>query len=287
MRLSVIVPCYNAEQTVAATLESLARQEWEQPWELLFVDNGSTDGSRVIAERFMARMPNMTIVDATARQGQPFAVMTGVAAARGAALAFCDADDEVGEGWLRAMGAALERHLFVAARVDEEKLNRDWRRKSRGNNQKFDLQQYHYPPFLPHVAGGTIGISRDLFVSLGGFDESLPYLHDTDFCWRAQLAGYSIHFLPEAVVHMRFRPSLRTLYIQARNYAEYNVLLYKRYRHRGMAPISLRMSLLAWWHVLARLTRVRDKGSFGMWLWHFAQRVGRIQGSIKYRVLAL
>lgn len=287
MKLSVVVPCFNAETTLGATLESLAAQEWDQPWELLFVDNGSTDASRAVAERFLCRLPNMRIVDASARKGQPFAVMTGVAAAQGVSLAFCDADDEMGEGWLRAMGEGLEQYVFVAARVDEEKLNSEWMLKSRGNNQKYDLQKYHYPPFLPHVAGGTIGIRRDLFLALGGFDEALPYLHDTDFCWRAQLAGYHIQFLPEAVVYMRFRSTLATLYVQARNYAEYNVLLYKRYRDKGMAPISLKMSLVSWWLVFARLARVRDKGSFGLWLWYFAQRIGRIQGSIKYRVLAL
>jgi GT2 family glycosyltransferase len=287
MQLSVIVPCYNAESTLGETLEALAGQEWEQPWELLVVDNRSTDGSRAVAESFRSRLPNLRLIDATERQGQPYAIMTGVEAAAGHSVAFCDADDVVGAGWLRAMGEALEQHAIVAASIDVERLNSGWMLKSRGNNQKTGLQPYRYPPYLPHVGGGTMGVRRELFLALGGFDEALPYLHDTDFCWRAQLAGYSIQFVPAAVMHVRFRGNLRTLYRQARNYAEYNVLLYKRYRDKGMPPISLKMTLKSWWRMLSRLAKVRDKGSFGLWVWLFAQRIGRIQGSIKYRVLAL
>ncbi len=287
MKLSVIIPCYNAEATLGLTLEALARQAWDQPWEVLIVDNRSTDGSRAVAERYRDRLPCLRIVDAVERQGQPYAITTGVRAARGESVAFCDADDEVGDGWLPAMGAALAQHEFVAARVDVEKLNSGWILQSRGNNQQNGLQPYRYPPFLPHAGGGTVGMRRQLYLEFGGFDETLPYLHDTDFCWRVQLAGVKLHFVPEAVMHVRYRDSLRTLYRQARNYAEYNVLLYKRYRKHGMPTISLRMSARTWWQMLRRLRTVRDKGSFGLWLWYFAQRIGRLQGSIKHRVFAL
>lgn len=287
MKLSVIIPCYNAASTLAETLEALAAQTWEQPWEVLVVDNCSTDGSRAVAERFRVRLPSLRLISAAERQGQPYAINTGVAAALGESVAFCDADDVVGEGWLRAMGEALESHAFVAARIDVERLNSGWILQSRGNNQQNGLQPYRYPPFLSHAGGGTVAVRRQIFLDLGGFDEALPYLHDTDFCWRAQLAGVKLHFAGEAVMHVRYRANLRTLYRQARNYAEYNVLLYRRYRTRGMPPISLRMSARAWWRMLKRLRSVRDKGSFGLWLWHFAQRIGRLQGSIKYRVMAL
>lgn len=287
MNLSVIVPCYNAEATLADTLASLARQRWERGWEVLVVDNRSTDGSRALAEGFRDRLPNLRIVDAFERQGQPYAINTGVAAALGRSVAFCDADDEVGDGWLAAMGEALEGQQFVAARIDIEQLNSGWILESRGNNQANGLQPYRYPPYLAHAGGGTVGVRRELFLALGGFDESLPYLHDTDFCWRAQLAGFELHFVPEAVMHVRYRGNLRTLYRQARNYAEYNVALYSRYRGRGMPPISLRMSARSWWRMLKRLRTVRDKGSFGLWLWYFAQRIGRLRGSLKYRVMAL
>ncbi len=59
LKISVIIACHNEERTLAETLEAVAAQEWDQPWEVLFADNGSTDGSRAI---FAARRR---------RRGQP------------------------------------------------------------------------------------------------------------------------------------------------------------------------------------------------------------------------
>lgn len=286
MKLSVIIPCYNAEATLGATLASLTIQEWDQPWEVLVVDNRSTDGSAALAERFRARLPNLRVVCAGERAGVAYARNVGVREAQAEAVAFCDADDEVGAGWVAAMGAALERHGFVAASIDVAKLNAGWILQSRGNNQRSGLQPYRYPPYLPHAGAGTMGLRRAVFFALGGFDESLACLEDTDLSWRAQLAGVELQFVPEAVVHVRYRASMGALFRQARTYARFNVLLYKRYRKRGMPPISLRMSARSWWQMLRRLRTVRDKGSFGLWLWYFAQRLGRLEGSIKYRVRA-
>lgn len=287
INISVIIPCYNAETTIAATLESLARQHWDQPWEVLVVDNRSTDRSLTIAAGYRERLPSLRLIDASARQGQPFALNVGVAAARGAKILLCDADDEVGPGWLQAMGAALSEHEFVAARIDNEKLNSGWVRQSRGNNQRDGLQPYRYPPFLPHASSGSLGFSRELYERIGGFDESLLYLHDTDFCWRAQLAGVELHFVADAVVHMRYRTTMRALWRQAYNYAIDNVLLYKRYRSKGMPPISPGMSLRAWWQLARRVVKVRGRGSLAICLWYGAQRLGRLRGSLKYRVFAL
>lgn len=287
MKLSVIIPCYNAAATLGETLAALAGQAWDRPWEALVVDNRSTDGSRAVAEAYGGCVPGLRVVSADERQGQPYALNAGVAAACGEAIVLCDADDVPGEGWLRALAEALERHPFVAARIDAERLNSGWVRQARGNNQASGLQAYRYPPFLPHAGGSTLGFTRALFDAVGPFDEALPYLHDTDFCWRAQLAGFELRFVPEAVLHVRYRATLRALYRQARDYAEYNVLLYKRYRSRGMPPLPPHMSARAWWRLLARLFKVHDKGSLGMWLWFLGQRVGRLRGSIKHHIMAL
>ena len=64
MKISVIIACRNEERTLAETLEGVAAQEWDQPWEVLFADNGSTDGSRAIFERFAAGRPDWRLIDA-------------------------------------------------------------------------------------------------------------------------------------------------------------------------------------------------------------------------------
>jgi glycosyltransferase involved in cell wall biosynthesis len=287
MKLSVIIPCYNAAGTIGVQLEALANQQWSESWEVIVANNRSTDESMAIVERSRDRLPNLRIVDASAYQGQPYALNIGARAATGEALAFCDADDEVGAGWVAAMGETLSKYDFVACRFDIERLNAPWVQKSHTNPQRYGLNQYKYPPYLPHAGGGGLGVKRSVYEAVNGFDETLPMLHDTDFCWKVQLLGIELHFVPDAVLHVRYRDTLWGIYRQAQGYAVYNVLLYKRYRPLGMPELSWKQGVRAWLDLLQSLRHVRGKEGFARWLWNFGWRIGRVQGCIKHRVLAL
>jgi GT2 family glycosyltransferase len=227
-----------------------------------------------IVEQYRARLPDLRSVDASARQGQPYALNVGAQAAYGEALAFCDADDVVGAGWVAAMGEALSKHDFVACGFEVERLNAPWVQESHGNPQRDGIQQYRNPPYLPHAGGGSLGVKRSLWEAIGGFDESLPILHDTDFCWRLQLRGTELHFVPAAVVHVRYRDTFRAMYRQAHGYGIYNVLLYKRYRRLGMSKLSWKSSARAWMRLVKQLAQVHRKGGRAQWVWHYGFRVG-------------
>lgn len=125
-KLSVVIPCYNAVDTLGAQLEALAAQQWSEPWELIIRDNGSTDKSVELAERYRHRIPCLRIVDASDRKGAAHARNIGALATQSKLLAFCDADDVVARGWLKAMGEALQKHNVVACRLDVDKLNPPW-----------------------------------------------------------------------------------------------------------------------------------------------------------------
>jgi len=287
MKLSVIVPCYNAANTIATQLEALAGQYWSGSWEVIVADNGSTDGTLAIAERYRGRLPNLRIVEAAGKRGAAHARNLGASAATGEFLAFCDADDEVAPGWVAAIGTALSEHDFVASRFEGEKLNETWVLRSHLCPQQTGLQPYTQPPFLPHASGCGLGIKRELHEAVHGFDETLMNLQDTDYCWKIQLAGTPLHFAPDALIHLRYRQTLRGLYQQARGWGKYNVLIYKRYRPLGMPKMSWKDGAKAWRDVLRRLIRIRNKQHLAQWLWRFGWRVGRLQGCIQYRVLAL
>jgi glycosyltransferase involved in cell wall biosynthesis len=286
MKLSVIVPCLNGAATIATQLEALANQHWCGTWEVIISDNGSTDGSLAIAERYRQRLPAFQIVDSSDRYGRPHAVNIGAIAATGDALLFCDVDDEVAPEWLAAMGEALSEHDFVSCRIDGERLNPPWLRESRGNPQRNGLQPHKYPPYLSHAGGGTLGVKRSLHEAIGGYDEAFRFLADTDYCWRIQLSGTRLHFVPNAVVNVRYRDTLYGIYRQARGWGEYNVLLYKKYRPLGMPKLSWKQSLVGWHGLLRRLPQICHKGSRASWVRGFGWRVGRIRGCIKFRVVA-
>jgi len=287
VRLSVIIPCLNEAEWIARQLEALAAQQWPEPWEVIVSDNGSTDASRQIAERYAATLPKLRVVDASDRKGQAHAKNVGARAAAGTAIAFCDADDEVAPGWVAAMGEALSRHDFVASRFEIEKLNPAWVRAGRGTPQRDGVMKHWYPPFLPHAGGCGLGVRRALHEAVGGFDERWPVHEDTDYCFRIQLAGTPLMFAPDAVVHVRFQRTLSGVYRQASSWGKYNVLLYKTYRPLGMPKLSWKEGVFGWIGLVQTLPRVRSKDNYAAWLWQFGWRSGRLRGCLKYRVLAL
>ena len=90
MRISVIIPAYNAEATLADCLESVARQTL-RPFEVVLVDDGSTDNTRGVAARFEGRLMLRIVTQANSGLGK--SRNAGMAAATGDAYAFLDSDD--------------------------------------------------------------------------------------------------------------------------------------------------------------------------------------------------
>ncbi|HTG33692.1 MAG TPA: glycosyltransferase [Thermoanaerobaculia bacterium] len=287
LKLSVVMPCLNAAATIGVQLEALAGQSWEGEWEVVVADNGSTDRSREIVESYRGRLPGLKLVDASDRRGQAHARNAGAAAAGGDAFLFCDADDEVAPGWLAALGRALAAHEFVACRYDNQKLNPAWVQRTHLNPQREGLTAYDYPPFLPHAGGGGLGVRRTVHEAVGGFDESLPALEDTDYCWRIQLAGHELHFAPDAVVNIRHRHDPWNIFRQGVSYGRHNVLIYSRYRSRGMPRLGVLPGVLRWGKLLLKtplMLLTREERS--RWLWQMGWRLGRIQGCFVYGVVA-
>ena len=286
MKLSIIIPCLNAGDKIGEQLEALAAQNWSGQWEVIVSDNGSNDGSLKVVEQFRGRFPDLRVVDSSDVRGAAHARNAGCGVATGDAFLFCDADDVVGEGWMDAMAKALSDHDFVAGPFEGEKLNRTGELQGRKVPQRNGIQKYDYPDYLPHAGAGNLGVKRTVHESVGGFDESLPRLMDTDYCWRIQLAGTKLHFAPEAVLHMRLRSSTGGSLRQARLWGKYNVLLYKRYRPLGMPKLSWRKGFNAWRILIRQIPQLRSRLELKKWLWQVAWRFGRLEGCLSWRVLA-
>lgn len=288
IKLSVIIPCLNEFESISTQLESLARQNWNEPWEVIVSDNGSTDETLTIVEQYRSRLPNLVVVDASARRGASFARNMGIRAAQGELLAFCDADDEVAPDWVAAIAAAISKYGLVASRLDAEKLSEPAALRAKGNlRQRDGLIKYSYVDYLPHADTSGLGVRRSIHEEIGGFDETMLYCEDCDYCWRAQLSGTALHFAPEALVYKRHQSGSVNRYRQARNWGEYNVLLNKKFRPLGMPKVSFRVCAKIWWCLLKRLRHIRSSIQRERWLWDLGYRLGHLKGSLKYRIVAL
>ena len=282
--VSVIIPVRNAEADLALQLSALASEPLDDV-EIIVVDNGSTDGTRALAHSYRSRMPCLRIIDAGTNPGQPYALNRGVEVALGQILLFLDADDEIAPGYLTAMRAALEKHEFVAARMDLVALNPAWVRATRPADQQDGLGT----PFGhdPAAATCTLGVRRSVIDRVGPFDETLPVCQDIDFAWRAHGLGIELHFAPEAVLRYRYRTSLRGIFRQAKGYGAAGPLLYKRYRKSGMPRRGWRSVVRFWGGLAPRALRIRNRTDLAAWLFLAGYRFGLLRGCLTARVLYL
>lgn len=285
MKLSVVLPCYNAAGVIGIQLAALARQSWVGQWEVIAADNGSTDDTVSVVKQYADRIPHLRIVDASAQRGPAHARNIGVRAATGEAVVFCDADDEVAPGWLEAMGKALAASDFVACSLDAKKLNPEWT-QIHDDFQAHGLGKLEWYPYLPHAGGSSLGVRRSVFEAVGGFDSTLRYCEDTDFCCKAQLSGTTLQFVPEAVLHVRFQTSYRGLYRQARNWAKGSVAVFARYRVRKNRGLWRWGPYWRQWKALVGMVpgNVGHAKGRARLMWHLGWQIGLFMGSMKQRM---
>lgn len=281
--MSVVIPFRNAAAHLADQLEALAGEHLEADWEVILVDNGSTDASRRIAESFAGRLP-LSIVDAGDRPGAAYATNVGVGHSSGEKLVFVDADDVVAPGYLAAMVAALDGHAFVTSAFDHRTLNPEWLQGAHGPEWR-DPDEPLFAQFgvLP-FAGGSIGILRSAFEAVGGFPEEFPRMYDIAFSWEVQRAGTTLHHVPEAVYRVRYRGTLLDLLRQGYLGGSTAPLLYRRYRSAGMERRTLGEVLRSWARFARRLAEARSKADLAPLMIQLGREVGRLRGSVRHRV---
>lgn len=284
--LSVVIPCRSDLSLIEQQFEALAAQQAGEPWEVVVADNGPTVGLADLAAKFVDTIPGLRIVDAFDRSGAAHARNVGARNAAGDKIAFIDADDVAGEGWVAAIAAAIGPDRLVASRWDIDLLNRPEVRAIRRNGQATGVMDYTYPRYLPHAGGCGLGVSREVHEAVGGFDEDMGLLEDTDYCWRVQLAGYPLVFAPDALIHIRYRDDVKASFRQAYGFGKYNVLLYKRFLDRGMPRLNPTLGIERLFRHLAQAYRLLSPVSRPMWIRSLGFRLGRLSGSLAFRVWA-
>lgn len=271
--ISVILPVRNGMPWLEIQLRALADQRCPEPWEVVVADNGSDDGSREFAEAWSIDHQAFRVVDASALDGAPAARNVGVRAARGDLLAFCDADDIVGEGWLAACVQGLEHADVVAGTFDFWSLNGT--RESPAAPAA--IRQLG---FLPAGLGANLAVRRPAFEEVCGFNEELLLGEDIDLCWRLQLRGFRFVISPDAIVAKRERTEFRQVFRQAFAYGRCGPLLYRRYRSDG-ARRNLAGAGKSWVWLLFSLPLLLRPDRRCEWARAAGIRLGRLAGSLR------
>lgn len=282
--LSIVIPHLNGQHHLEDCLGSLRRQTFTN-FEVILVDNGSTDGSQ---EYVRAQYPEVKLLELNKNMGFTGACNAGYAVSMGDLVVLLNNDTEVDPRWLEELVGAFER-VPEAGSVASKMLLFDQRDVLHtagdyyrvdglpGNRGvwQHDAGQYEKETFVFSACGGAAAYRRELLEEIGFLDDDFFFsCEDVDLAWRINLTGRKVLYAPDAVVYHKLKASeglgATSSYYDGRNFL---YIIWKNYPSsllRKHWPLVLRSQLkisyeaLRSWRGKAARARLRGQLS-GVW----------------------
>jgi len=221
--VSVIIPAYNAEATIQATINSVQAQSYRE-FEILVIDDGSTDSTiQVVSE--IAEQDNRIQIHSYANAGPSIARNRGIDQAKGEFLAFLDADDlwtpEKISEQLAALNLSPQAGLAYSWIDWIDENDQFLRHGSHIAAEGKVLDQLLLRNFIDN--GSNALVRREVFEKIGGFDSKLPASEDWDMWLRIALI-YDFVCVPKVQVYYRILKTSLSTNVQQLSRANLEVL---------------------------------------------------------------
>lgn len=279
----MVIPAFNAEATIDDQLLALSTQSTGRSFEVIVVDNGSSDDTAAKALAWEPSFDCLRVVSQLVPGAAP-SRNAGARVAEAPIIAFCDADDVVDPGWIDGLVEALAGADAVFGPLDVDQLNTAEARAWSRTFSPSGLMEWN--GFLPWGATANSAIRTGALWAVGGFDEGFPAAagEDVALAWVLQLEGFRVRAAPTARVHYRLRSEARAAIRQSRAYAGAEVALHQRFGQYGMPRRSLLDACRGWGWLLKHISMIGDAPvSRTLWRRTLAKNVGRLEGSIRHR----
>jgi O-antigen biosynthesis protein len=254
-KVSVVVCSYNGAGTIRGCLEALRQLDYPD-FEVLVVDDGSTDATGAIAAEYNVRV----LVSAHAGLGS--ARNSGFRAARGEIVAYIDDDAYPDPHWLRYLATCFQRGDFIGVGgpnlpPPEDGIIAEAVANAPGGPDHVLLTD----TVAEHIPGCNMAFRKDALERIDGFDPRFRSAgDDVDLCWRLQERGWKLGFSPAAVVWHHRRSSVRGYWQQQVGYGRAEALLERKwpekYNSAGHVHWSGRMYTPAFPRLLAWTSRI-------------------------------
>lgn len=274
--VTVVIPNWNGAAHLPTCLESLRRQTFRD-FEVIVVDNGSTDESLALLAR---DYPEVQVLVLGENRGFAGACNAGIRAARGEFILLLNNDTDADPRWLEEGVAAFQRHPEAGLVASKMRLfdRRDvlhtagdyYRVDGRPGNRgvwETDRGQYDREEYVFSACGGSAAYRRAMLDEVGLLDEDFFYsCEDVDLAWRAQLAGWRCVYAPRAVVYHKLSATgggVTASFYDGRNFIyllvkDYPGDLWQRYwRAILRAQLRLAWEALRAWRGAAARARLR------------------------------
>lgn len=280
-----MVPVRNAAATIADCVDSLLALVYPSDgFEVLVVDNASTDPTPELLERYADRVRVLH----EPIPGRSHARNAGVRHARGDVIAFTDADCRVDRNWLTEIVPAVrdEGVGMAGGRIlTEQPCNY----VERFGEVIHDHERAIKNSTPPHVITANCAARKSTLEAIGGFDPAFPRSQDADLAFRLWGAGHRMVFAGGAIVYHRNERTLRGLVHEGFLHGFWSVPLFER--HRSLTNGGTRINLRSYRRLAASLPRsVRGPDRLEarcVFAFELGKAAGRAVGSARYRTLRL
>lgn len=192
MNISIVIPAFNEEELLPSTLESLVNQTTKNPFEVIVVDNNSTDKTSKVASKFASKL-NLKIIKET-KKGRGIARHTGFERAQADIILSLDADTIVPSNWVELITKNFEDRRTVAVTgpwfVDDCRGVKRW-----FLNNFQEIAEIPYLLWKGHfwLTGFNFGIRREFYKKCGGFNTTLNAHEDIDLTNRIGKFGKVVY----------------------------------------------------------------------------------------------
>jgi GT2 family glycosyltransferase len=227
-RVSVVVCTHNGERTLDDCLRGLRGLEYPN-FEVIVVDDGSSDTSAAIAER------NGCQVIRTDHRGLSAARNAGLNAADGEIVAYIDDDCVPDPHWLDYLVStfATTPHAGIGGPNIPPPDDDGFVARSIAKAPGSPIHVLLSDEEAEHIPGCNMAFRKERLLEIGGFDPQFRVAgDDVDICWRLQERGWTLGFSPAAMVWHHRRKSLRAFFKQQREYGKAEALLERKWPER-------------------------------------------------------
>lgn len=213
--VTIIVINFNGKKYILNCLKSIFKNCY-QNYEIIVVDNGSTDDSLQAIRKIFKDKKNLQFLNLKRNFGPAYARNQGVKKAKGDYLGFLDNDTLVNQNWIKEALVEFEKNKKLGIvqcklLLAQEKNKIDYVGEFLGQNGflvqiakggEKDKGQYEKKINILAAKSAGMFIRKELFLKLGGFDpDYFIYVEETDLGWRSWLLGYETLFVPKSIVY--------------------------------------------------------------------------------------
>jgi len=260
-RVSVVVCTYNGSRTISECLDALTRLDYPD-YEVIVVDDGSTDGAAAIARRYACRLIQ------TENRGLSSARNAGLGAATGEIVAYLDDDASPDPHWLTYLAATFlsSSHAGVGgpnvAPPGDGPIAECVARAPGGPVHVLLTDRE-----AEHIPGCNMAFRKACLEAIGGFDPRFRVAgDDVDVCWRLQERGWTLGFSPAAMVWHHRRNSLYAYWKQQIGYGRAEAMLERKWPEKYNGPGHVRWAGRIYGQGLTQVLRwTRSRVYHGIW----------------------